>query len=147
MGADTGKRTKDALAKRLGEAFTLAGVPDGRGRRSAIAKRYGVSVETARKWLVGESVPETWRFAIFAKDAGVSADWLLTGRGGRTYLIEAKTASEVGTGPNARVIADTRGIYDAGIKRDIDRLIQAAMDGKISRERLKHALALLLDDV
>lgn len=75
--------SKADFARRLVEAIADSGrAPTDRSRwRSWLAKTYGVSVETARKWLVGEAIPETERLATIALDLNTeSVDYLLTGR-------------------------------------------------------------------
>lgn len=42
---------------------------------------FGVSEQAARKWLQGDSMPETARLAAIAARLGCSAEWLLTGHG------------------------------------------------------------------
>lgn len=68
------------IAARLSELFESLGFPDERGRAQRIATRFDVSRETARKWLSGEALPETWRIAEFVKHSPYSADYILTGR-------------------------------------------------------------------
>lgn len=68
------------IAVRLSELFASIGFPDERGRAQRIASRFDVSRETARKWLSGEALPETWRLAEFVKHSPYTADYILTGR-------------------------------------------------------------------
>lgn len=42
---------------------------------------FGVSQNGARKWLEAESIPSTKRIPQIADRLGISAEWLLTGRG------------------------------------------------------------------
>lgn len=72
------------FSKRLIAALDHARVPAGRGRRTAMAKMFGVSTESVRKWLMGESMPETKRLPEIAKRLGVNANWLLSGEGEMT---------------------------------------------------------------
>lgn len=69
------------FADRLRKALDRAGFVQGRGRTSALADRYAVSRETARKWLTGLALPELPRIIELAKEFGVSLEWLATGRG------------------------------------------------------------------
>lgn len=69
------------FSKRLIAALDHARVPAGRGRRTSMAKMFGVSTESVRKWLMGESMPETKRLPEIAKRLGVNANWLLSGEG------------------------------------------------------------------
>lgn len=68
------------FAKRLRWSLDQAQFARGRGRASALALRYGVSRETARKWLNGLALPELERMVELATDFEVSFDWLATGR-------------------------------------------------------------------
>lgn len=69
------------FADRLRKALDRAGFVQGRGRTSALADRYAVSRETARKWLTGLALPELPRIIELAKDFDASLEWLTTGRG------------------------------------------------------------------
>lgn len=75
------EKQKMEFAQRLRQALDHAGIPDDRQRRGWVAKTFGVSVETARKWLVGESIPATKRIPLIAERLGVRGEWLLTGQG------------------------------------------------------------------
>lgn len=74
------EQEKVAFAIRLGEALTEAGIPDDRQRRGTVAAMFGVSRETARKWLTGEAIPATKRIPIIARRLNVRGEWLLTGK-------------------------------------------------------------------
>jgi len=69
------------FADRLNRALKGAGIPDDRSRRSRLAQEFGVSRESVRKWLVGESIPDTKRIEEIAKYCGARGEWLLTGQG------------------------------------------------------------------
>lgn len=69
------------FASRLKKLLDHARFQPGRGRTTALANRYGVSRETARKWLTGLSLPELERMIELAVDFGGSFEWLATGRG------------------------------------------------------------------
>jgi transcriptional regulator with XRE-family HTH domain len=69
------------FADRLQQALDRARFVEGRGRTSALADRYAVSRETARKWLTGLALPELARIIELAKDFNASFEWLATGRG------------------------------------------------------------------
>ncbi|HEY0204869.1 MAG TPA: helix-turn-helix domain-containing protein [Acetobacteraceae bacterium] len=69
------------FADRLRQTLDRAHFVDGRGRTSALATRYAVARETARKWLTGLALPELNRIIELAKDFNVSFEWLATGRG------------------------------------------------------------------
>ncbi|MDO1528568.1 helix-turn-helix domain-containing protein [Fulvimonas sp. R45] len=69
------------FAERLRKALDRSGFEQGRSRTGALAQRYAVSRETARKWLTGLALPELPRIIELAKDFDVSLEWLATGRG------------------------------------------------------------------
>jgi hypothetical protein len=73
-----------AISERLNEiADDLKLPPKQHGRQTAVAKRWGVSQAAARKWLEGESIPEMHKVIAISRDAQVSIEWLLTGRGSK----------------------------------------------------------------
>lgn len=69
------------FARRLQQALDAAGFAPGRRRTGALAELHGVSRETARKWLVGLSLPELERMMELAIRHHVGFEWLATGRG------------------------------------------------------------------
>lgn len=69
------------FADRLRRTLDRARFVEGRGRTGALAHRYAVSRETARKWLTGLTLPELARIIELAKDFDASFEWLATGRG------------------------------------------------------------------
>lgn len=71
----------EEFADRLRRILDRARFEEGRGRTSALAARYAVSRETARKWLAGLTLPEFARIIELAKDFDASLEWLATGRG------------------------------------------------------------------
>lgn len=75
------EKEKAEFARRFRAALDCAGVKDDRQRRGRISKEFRVSVETARKWLSGESIPATKRIPSIADWLGVRGEWLLTGQG------------------------------------------------------------------
>lgn len=70
----------DAFARRLHLALDRASFPKGRARTGALAVRYAVTRETARKWLSGLALPELGRIIEIAIDFNTSVEWLATGR-------------------------------------------------------------------
>jgi len=79
---------KEEIAARLTEALVKMGFEDERGRPQRIADEFRVSRETARKWLAGEVIPETWRIAEIGERSGMSVDYILTGRGPANFVAE-----------------------------------------------------------
>lgn len=71
----------EEFADRLRQMLDRARFEEGRGRTGALADRYAVSRETARKWLAGLTLPELARIIELAKDFDASFEWLATGRG------------------------------------------------------------------
>ncbi|MFC4729207.1 DNA-binding protein [Coralloluteibacterium thermophilus] len=69
------------FADRLHQTLDRALFVQGRGRTGALADRYAVSREAARKWLCGLALPELSRIIELALDFDVSFEWLATGRG------------------------------------------------------------------
>ncbi|KLI99894.1 hypothetical protein [Luteimonas sp. FCS-9] len=69
------------FSRRLHWALDNARFQGGRGRTGALAARYAVSRQTARKWLGGLALPELARMIEMATELRVSFDWLATGRG------------------------------------------------------------------
>lgn len=63
---------KDAAADRFiswfQDALSRAGVPSGDGRAKAVGARYKVSKTAARKWLTGESLPDSKRMLSIVMD-------------------------------------------------------------------------------
>lgn len=118
-----------AFAHRLHLALDLAGIERGRGRTARLAALYGVSRETARKWLGGLSLPELERMIDMATRFGTAFEWLATGRG-EPAPMQGLRVGEAAAG---------YGIAD----RDEARLI--GLVRRLSRERRK-ALLTLLDD-
>jgi transcriptional regulator with XRE-family HTH domain len=73
-------KTYAGFADRLQQACDEAGYPAGRNRVSTVAARFGVSSESARQWLNGQSMPEMTRLAEMADELECSLDWLVLGR-------------------------------------------------------------------
>lgn len=69
------------FAERLGKALDYAGFPGGAVRIGQLAEQYGVSRETARKWMRGLALPELERMLRLAVQQRISFEWLATGRG------------------------------------------------------------------
>ncbi|CAN7344279.1 DNA-binding protein [Pseudoxanthomonas sp. LjRoot168] len=69
------------FAGRLHKALDRARFPADRARTGALANRYAVTRETARKWLAGLALPELERMITLATDFRVAFEWLATGRG------------------------------------------------------------------
>ncbi len=70
------------FAARLQELCTEKEVPV-RGRQRQLATLFGVVPNAARKWLVGEGLPNLDQVIAIAKWGQVNVEWLLSGRGPR----------------------------------------------------------------
>lgn len=70
----------EAFSLRLNQMLDDLDIPK-RGRLVLLAKRYGVTHPSARKWLVGEGYPDIVKLIDLAKWGKTTVDWLLTGRG------------------------------------------------------------------
>ncbi|AMO55650.1 LexA family protein [Endozoicomonas montiporae] len=69
------------FAKRLNQALDKINFPvKGKGRQLELAKMFGISQHAARKWLEGESMPNTKRLPELAGRLQVTTEWLLSGR-------------------------------------------------------------------
>ena len=81
------RRQRDRILRALrgspakGAGLDRTGLEQELGRTGALADRYAVSRETARKWLTGLALPELSRIIELARDSDVSPEWLATGRG------------------------------------------------------------------
>nr|WP_199065056.1 helix-turn-helix domain-containing protein [Chromobacterium sp. ASV5] len=72
----------EAFSRRVDVVCDRLGIPPaGKNRQYELGKRFGVSQKAARKWLVAEGFPDTAISIKMAVEAGVSFDWLMTGRG------------------------------------------------------------------
>lgn len=114
----------DEFARRLHQALDFSGFAKGRARTGALASYYGVSRETARKWLAGLSLPELQRMIDIARQQRVSFEWLSTGRG-----------SVDGNGVSVR---DGSGHYG-----DPDELQLAGLVQRLSRKKRRALIELL----
>jgi hypothetical protein len=69
------------FAARLHELCDDMGLPRERGRQTALGKLFHVTPNAARKWLLGEGMPELSLAVDIANWAGVNINWLLQGAG------------------------------------------------------------------
>ena len=69
----------NTFADRLNEVCTILGIPEGRGRNAALARRFHVTANAARKWLEGVGLPELAKAIEIANQARVTVTWLLQG--------------------------------------------------------------------
>lgn len=77
---------KQAFAGRMNHVADALGIPPkGQNRQVLLGKMFGVSQESARKWLEGEAIPQTIKCIEIARRANVSFEWLMTGRGVKVY--------------------------------------------------------------
>lgn len=96
--------SKQAFSDRMNIALDMSGFPaKGKGRQGSVAKMFGVSQQAARKWLEGESIPDTKRISEIAKKLKVSGEWLITGGGSPKDQISTfaiKLAEDLAKDPN-----------------------------------------------
>lgn len=72
---------KTDFARRLHDVCDDLGLLPGRGRQTALAKRFGLTPNAARKWLLGIGMPELDKAIEIANAARVNVLWLLQGAG------------------------------------------------------------------
>lgn len=108
------------FSKRLHVALDLGGVSAGRRRNTELADIYGVSRETARKWLSGVALPELDRMIDIAMRFGVSMEWLSTGRG--SPRVESSVRE-----PHASYVADRDEAKLLGVIRMMPKTKRAAL--------------------
>lgn len=92
---------KQDFSERLHHALDLSGQVRGYGRQADVSRMFGVSRETARRWLSGEAIPHTARIAEMAKRFMVNGEWLLTGQGEPRVML----SGTVGPTPYAKQYA------------------------------------------
>lgn len=81
-------KEKKEFATRMNEVADDLGIPEkGKNRQKTLGIKFSVSQEAARKWLAGEGFPSTEKSIEIAKVAGVSYEWLMTGRGAKKYSL------------------------------------------------------------
>jgi transcriptional regulator with XRE-family HTH domain len=84
--------TIKAFARRLREICEDMGLPSERGLQTRLAREFKVSPNAARKWLLGEGMPELDLAIEIANWANVSVLWLLQGTGPkRGNTVETKS--------------------------------------------------------
>ena len=99
---------KLAFSLRLRDALTADGIEIKRGHVAVVARIFNVSGETARKWLSGQSIPDTKRLPEIAKRLKVSALWLLSGQGPMKMIDSYKTREEFFSGPPQHKLSEGR---------------------------------------
>ena len=109
------------FASRLDRALSHYGIKQDRFRRSTVAKLFGVSIESVRKWLEGESLPQQKRTMQIAEKLGVRAQWLLTGE---EPMVSDDAASSSPIAERVEIrIWDARGASGHGALNDQARVI------------------------
>src|SRR5690606_3135726 len=61
-------KARERFVTWFNDALDRAGVVEGRGRALAVSKRYKVTKTAARKWLVGETLPDSARMLAIVTD-------------------------------------------------------------------------------
>lgn len=96
---------KQEFSDRLNRALDRIGVPPkGKGRQVELAKMFSVSQKGARKWLEGESIPDTKRLPEMTARLNVNGEWLLTGHGpmGPLAAPSRQSTANTSSGPEVR---------------------------------------------
>lgn len=110
------------FAGRLHKALDRARFPADRARTGALANRYAVTRETARKWLAGLALPELERMITLATDFRVAFEWLATGRG----------TQDVDPGVGTAVLREPTGHY---VTDDTLAKLHSWLDGLTAEQR------------
>ena len=133
-------KVAEVLPKRLRESHE--------GEKShAFAKRCGVKPQQLSRYESGEQLPGADRLAVFARAAGVSADWLLGLSDERTPRASAPSVSASATAPHATAIAES-GLLPADAVADLLRRVLASQLPNPTEQRLaalERGLALVAD--
>ena len=135
----------DTFADRLDKALDHARTPKGRARRGAVAKKFGVSTESVRKWLTGDSIPDTKRIPEIAKKLGVNGNWLLTGDG----LMVGYTANEDGATyqiSKFQSLIDDLELLPDNVVQHVEQLVAALAEMNQTTDKGKIAAAILLKE-
>lgn len=80
----------NSFSSRLNAALTEAGIPQDRKRLATVAKMFGVSREAVRKWLSGDSIPDTKRIPEIANKLNVTVEWLLGGKSAEPEILSVR---------------------------------------------------------
>lgn len=94
---------KTDFPTRLASAMADANIAP-RKRIGTLAKWCSVSRESARKWLAGESMPETKRIAAIARRLDITGEWLLTGLGPERLDAPNQAREAPGQYPSSRAL-------------------------------------------
>lgn len=128
---------KRGFAQRLHELCDEMDLPTDRGRQTALARKFDVTPNAARKWLHGLGMPELNMAIRIAARARVNVLWLLQGT-------EPKTAETVDTAHGELLDAVKRlPANEAQQVFDFIRYKFERADLWFASERLVHYLALL----
>lgn len=101
-----------AFAKRMDEVCNDLNLPQGRGRQTALGKRFNVTAKAARKWLTGEGYPELVLAVAIANDAKVHLTWLLQGVGPKRPASAQGVADVLQEGIEALPKDDRKAVLD-----------------------------------
>lgn len=145
------------FAVRFNEALDDAGVPPkNKGRQVAVGAMFGVTQNGARKWLEGESMPNTKRIPEMARQLGVRSEWLLAGEGPkRSRTVEGSGAAqlpslslEVTPEPSLSALLDALSARleqaDPAVRDEVMRLVLRYMEHPQSGARIVRAIEELL---
>lgn len=102
-----------------------------------------VTREMARRYVEGLAIPHPDTMRSIADWLNVRVGWL---RDGELPVRGEDGAHDAVAEPGGDYLIRTEEIHDPVIRRGIERLILAALDGKVDKGRLEAALILLIDD-
>lgn len=128
---------KQQFAGRLHELCDDMDLPRGRGRQSALAAKFGVSPNAARKWLLGLGMPELDLAIRLASAAHANVLWLLQGVGPKRGDAFDTTPGELLDAVQQLPPDDGQQVFDF-IRYKIERA-----DGWFASEKLAHYMAML----
>jgi len=110
----------------------LKDVLSARGAAAAIAEKTGIAASTVRSYVRQGSIPTALKLAAIAEAAGVSLEWLATGRGPKSYTLTGEDGPAPGLDRElmARVVDCIAKLYKA------ERIALSDLDlGKLSAEK------------
>jgi transcriptional regulator with XRE-family HTH domain len=131
------ERVQTSFAHRISELCDDMGLPRERGRQTQLAKLFGVSPNAARKWLLGEGMPELTTAVEIADWGGVTINWLLQGLGPKRGLHVDTKALVLQESIESLPSEDGQGVLDF-IRYKIERA-----DGPVVGERLARYMSMI----
>lgn len=129
MVTEATEEIRRAFSERLNEVLDRAKLPPkGAGRQKRLGDDWGVSQKGARKWLEGESIPETARLIEMAIRYRVSFEWLATGRDPRT-LDQSESIIEGSVRPSMAWATESHSTLSPPARKLVDAVAEADRAG------------------